>query len=302
MGYSLNGIWQDTESLKRSTDGSFVREVSRFRNLKLELAPGAGLYHLYVSRACPWAHRVLITRALLGLESFLPTSYVAPVMGSRGWHFEGSFRDEVFGFDTLHSIYLTADKHYTGRVTVPILYSVSKGTIVNNESSELIRMLNEQAPRTKRFDLDLYPDKHREEIDYWNAKIYENLNNGVYRCGFAASQQAYEMSVAALFECLDELEVHLENRDVMVGDRLTETDVRLFPTLIRFDPVYHGHFKCNQKKLIEYPAIIRYVRRLFSEIDIQETCDLDEIKTHYYASHLTINPTGIIPKGPIEWP
>ena len=163
-------------------------------------------------------------------------------------------------------------------------------------------MLNEQAPRTKRFDLDLYPDKHREEIDHWNAKIYENLNNGVYRCGFAASQQAYEMSVAALFECLDELEVHLENRDVMVGDRLTETDVRLFPTLIRFDPVYHGHFKCNQKKLIEYPAIIRYVRRLFSEIDIQETCDLNEIKTHYYASHLTINPTGIIPKGPIEWP
>lgn len=307
MGYSHKGIWFSSESWKRSSKGEFIRDESVFRS-QLSLDDGTqhaienGRYHLYVSRACPWAHRVMIVRAIFGLEAWLPVSFVHPFMGAPGWTFTGSFVDKLFSSNTLHAVYVKADPQYTGRVTVPVLFDTRTNTIVNNESSELIRMLNETAPRTKGHTIELYPESLRTEINHWNADVYENLNNGVYRCGFATSQGAYEDAVGSLFACLERLEKQLENRSYLVGDQLTEADIRLFTTLIRFDAVYHGHFKCNLKKLVEFPALYGYLKRLYALDEIAATCNLDEIKSHYYGSHLTINPTGIIPTGPSVWP
>jgi glutathionyl-hydroquinone reductase len=307
MGYSLNGVWHGTQSWTRSKDGAFVRDESSFRaRLSGDAASVHPVepkrYHLYISRACPWAHRVMLVRALFGLESFLPLSFVDPIMHDKGWEFSTDHEDNLFGYETLHQVYVAAKSDYTGRVTVPILFDRKAGKVVNNESSEIIRMLNDVAPRTKRNELDLYPRALQLEIDAWNDRIYSSLNNGVYRCGFATTQSAYQAAVSALFDCLDALEVHLQTRSHLVGEQLTEADLRLFPTLIRFDAVYHGHFKCNLRKLSEYPAIYDYLKRIYALEEIAATCDLDEIKTHYYGSHLTINPTGIIPKGPAIWP
>ena len=307
MGFSLNGEWQSEVQWVRSEGGAFVRDQSVFRD---QISDGEntpfpienGRYHLYISGACPWAHRVMLVRQLLGLEDFVSVSTVHPLMMEDGWVFSGHFTDALYGANRLHEIYVKADTQYTGRVTVPILFDRISETIVNNESAEIIRMFNSNAPRTKRMALDLYPAHLRTEIDIWNARIYDGLNNGVYRCEFATTQAAYEDAVRELFGTLDALETHLSDRIFMMGDQLTETDVRLFPTLIRFDPVYHGHFKCNLKKLSEFPNLHAYTQRFFQLGDIASTCALDEFKTHYYGSHLTINPTGIIPVGPTHWP
>jgi len=307
MGYSLNGVWYGTQTWKRSKDGAFLRDESSFRaQLGSDGASthpaDTNRYHLYISRACPWAHRVMMVRTLLGLEKFLPASFVDPIMHDKGWVFSAEHQDNVFGHETLHQVYVAAKSDYTGRVTVPILFDRQVGTVVNNESSEIIRMLNRVAPRTKRDKVDLYPSELQSEIDAWNDRIYAELNNGVYQCGFATTQAAYQTAVSALFNCLDALEVHLQRRSHLVGEQLTEADIRLFPTLIRFDAVYHGHFKCNLRKLSEYPAIYGYMKRIYALEGIAATCDLSEIKAHYYGSHLTINPTGIIPMGPAIWP
>ena len=307
MGYSLNGVWQGDQSWTRSKDGAFLRDESSFRNFLSAdatsmhcVAPNR--YHLYISRACPWAHRVMVVRALFGLESFLPASFVDPIMHDKGWEFSTDFTDNLFGHETLHQVYVKAKSDYTGRVTVPIVFDKKTGKIVNNESSEIVRMLNDVAPRTKHTDLDLYPIALQSEIDVWNERIYSSLNNGVYKCGFATTQAAYQIAVSALFDCLDALEAHLSRQAYLVGEQFTEADVRLFTTLVRFDAVYHGHFKCNLRKLNEYPSTYDYLKRIYALEGIAATCDLDEIKRHYYGSHLTINPTGIIPKGPAIWP
>lgn len=307
MGYSLDGTWYGERTWQRSQSGAFVRDESSFRSQLDDSVTATypiepNRYHLYISKACPWAHRVMMVRAVFGLESFLPTSFVHPIMHDKGWVFSDSHPDNVFAHPTLHQVYVTADPDYTGRVTVPILFDMRTESIVNNESSEIIRMLNQVAPRTKQGELDLYPKSLHADIDAWNAQIYPSLNNGVYRCGFATTQSAYNEAVHALFDCLDTLEAHLNDRTYLVGDQLTEADIRLFPTLIRFDAVYHGHFKCNLKKLVEYPAVYAYMTRIYGLEGIAETCNLSEFKQHYYGSHLTINPTGIIPKGPAEWP
>ena len=307
MGFSLRGSWKADETWTRSEKGEFLRDASVFRDFlsTSENTPFPiedGRYHLYVSGACPWAHRVLIVRSLFGLEQFLPVSTVHPLMMEKGWVFDGSYEDMLYGSERLHDIYLKADATYTGRVTVPVLFDRKTGRIVNNESAEIIRMLHQFAPRTRLKELDLYPETWREEIDEWNSRIYDSVNNGVYRCGFATKQHSYEVSVGELFDMLDELERHLETRRFMVGEQLTETDIRLFTTLIRFDPVYHGHFKCNQRKLAEFPTLSAYTRRIYQLEGIADTCDLHQIKVHYYGSHLSINPTGIIPLGPNIWP
>ena len=307
MGYSHKGRWFSNESWKLSGKGEFVRDKSIFRHhLSAECDAQHPIetnrYHLYVSRACPWAHRVMIVRALLGLEDWLPVSFVHPLMHDKGWTFQDPFVDELTSAQTLHEIYLRADPQYTGRVTVPILFDKESQTIVNNESSEIIRMLHQFAPRTKNRDLELYPKDLQAAIDQWNDDVYTNLNNGVYKCGFATTQDAYTDAVTALFNCLSRLEQHLTSRRYLVGNQITEADIRLFPTLIRFDAVYHGHFKCNLKKLSELPALHGYLKRLHAIEGLAATCDLEEIKAHYYGSHLTINPTGIIPAGPIAWP
>ena len=244
----------------------------------------------------------MIVRAFFWLDSFLTVSFVHPLMHDKGWMFSPDYPDEVLNHPVLHQVYLTADPRYTGLVTVPILFDCHTQQIVNNESAELIRMLNAVAPRTKGTDVNLYPETLRQDIDTWNKLIYSDLNNGVYRCGFATTQTAYDDAVHRLFGCLDTLETHLSTRTYLVGEQLTEADIRLFPTLIRFDPVYHGHFKCNLKKLKEFGAIYDYMQRIYTLEGIAQTCDLNEIKQHYYGSHLTINPTGIIPKGPAIWP
>ena len=219
-----------------------------------------------------------------------------------GWTFSSENPDLCLQKSRLHEVYLTATPDYTGRVTVPILFDRIRQTIVNNESSEIIRMLNAKAPRTRNTELDLYPDSLASEIDAWNARIYTDLNNGVYECGFATTQNAYGTAVKRVFSLLNQLEHHLDKRSFLVGSKITEADIRLFTTLIRFDPVYHGHFKCNLKKLAEYPNLSRYTHEIYALDNIAESCDLQTIKAHYYGSHLTINPTGIIPEGPLRWP
>lgn len=295
---------------------TFRPQESQFRDWitadgRSGFAPEPGRYHLYVSLACPWAHRTLIVRKLKRLEKAIPVSVVDPRMGAFGWSFvgpeggdamAGATGDRLHGADYLHQIYTRARPDYTGRVTVPVLWDRERETIVNNESSEIIRMFNTAfdgiGGDVGNPDIDLCPEGLRGEIDAINARVYDAVNNGVYRAGFATTQAAYEEAFDALFAALDELEARLENRRFLTGAQPTEADWRLFTTLVRFDAVYVGHFKCNQRRLIDYPNLWGYTRDLYQTPGVAETVDLDHIKVHYYWSHTTINPTRVVPKGP----
>jgi putative glutathione S-transferase len=258
-------------------------------------------YHLYVSFACPWAHRTLIYRKLKGLEPLIPISAVNTYMGKEGWTFDdgpGVIPDSVNGVERLYELYTLADPSYSGRSTIPILWDKHERTIVSNESADIIRMFNSAFDRVGANDLDFYPQALRKEIDEINTLVYANINNGVYRTGFATTQEAYEEGYNALFAALDEVEARLATRRYLTGDRITEADWRLFTTLVRFDPVYYGHFKCNKRRLVDYPNLWGFARDLYQTPGVADTVHIDYIKMHYYGSHATINPTGIIPAGP----
>ena len=296
MGRLIEGKWTDQWYDTKSTGGRFVREDSGFRGDVEALTPGR--YHLYVSLACPWAHRTLIFRKLKGLESAISLSVVDPLMAEHGWTFSdgpGCIPDSVNGARYLHELYTKAKPDYTGRVTVPVLWDKQAVTIVNNESSEIIRIFNRLGEGP-----DFYPEHLREAIDQVNAFVYDRVNNGVYKAGFATEQSVYEKACAELFEALDTLEERLASGRYLCGDTLTEADWRLFTTLIRFDPVYHGHFKCNLRQLADYANLTRFTRELAAVPGVADTIDYDHIKQHYYRSHKTINPTGIVPLGPAE--
>ncbi|MFW5953963.1 MAG: glutathione S-transferase family protein [Guyparkeria sp.] len=304
----LHTDWFESES----EGGEFVRKDSMFRHwITPDGSPGssgeggfpaeAGRYHLYVSYACPWAHRTLIFRALKGLEDLVTVDVVHPHMGPQGWHFgefPGATADSQIGAHHLHQLYTTADPKVSGIVTVPVLWDKRRQTIVNNESSEIIRMFNSAFDHLTGNRDDYYPDHLRGAIDSINATVYENVNNGVYRTGFATTQDAYEAAFDRLFETLDELEARLARQRYLVGDRITEADWRLFTTLVRFDAVYVGHFKCNRQRLVDFPNLWAFTRELYQWPGVAETVRLDHIKHHYYVSHDWINPTGIVPKGP----
>ncbi len=312
MGRLVDGKWQDIWYDTKATKGRFERSQSQFRNWvtadgsagpsgKSGFKAEAGRYHLYVSYACPWAHRTLIFRKLKKLEDLISVSVVDYLMLENGWEFrkrDGATGDDLFGADYLYQVYLKADPHYSGRVTVPVLWDKQQNTIVSNESAEIIRMMNSAFDELTGSDLDLYPAELREEIDALNAIVYDRVNNGVYKAGFATAQEAYEEAVAALFETLDMLDQRLETSRYLLGDTLTEADWRLFTTLLRFDPVYVGHFKCNIRRIADYPNLSGYLRDLYQQPGVAETCNLLHIKNHYYGSHKTINPTGIVPVGP----
>jgi putative glutathione S-transferase len=320
MGLLVDGQWVDKWYDTASTGGRFERKASSFRSwVTPDGAAGptgeagfpaeAGRYHLYVSYACPWAHRTLIFRKLKKLEDVISVSVVDPFMGEEGWVFadhaarrtEGATRDDVLGKQRLHEVYTAADPHYSGRVTVPVLWDRTRGTIVSNESAEIIRMFNSAFAAFTPDRHDYYPAARAAEIDALNARIYDAVNNGVYKAGFATAQAAYEEAVTALFAMLDELEARLGERQWLLGDALTEADIRLFTTLIRFDPVYVGHFKCNIRRIFDYPNLSRFVKALYAVPGVAETVNLTHIKRHYYESHKTINPTGIVPVGPAVW-
>jgi putative glutathione S-transferase len=303
MGYLLDGVWNDGWYDTARTAGEFVRPSAQFRHRVTADGSSAypaesGRYHLYVSLACPWAHRTIIFRKLKKLESVIPVSIVEPVMSSEGWAFSMELPDRVHGFSHLHQLYTKMDRRYTGRVTVPVLWDNKLGVIVNNESAEIIRMLNSEFAALTPEAQDYYPVALRSAIDEINAFVYENVNNGVYRCGFAGSQSAYEAAAHRLFGALDTLDERLSRTRYLVGDTLTEADWRLFTTLVRFDAVYHGHFKCNVRRIEDYPNLSGFLRDLFQVPGIAETVDLDHIKRHYYMSHEHINPTRIVPVGP----
>jgi putative glutathione S-transferase len=286
--------------------GEFVRQTSAFRDrVTADGSSGfpaePGRYHLYVSLACPWAHRAIIFRKLKGLESVIGLTVVDPIRDQRGWAFTdapGCEPDPVNGFGFLSEAYYATDPSFDGRVTVPVLWDTETGRIVNNESSEVIRMLNSEYDTWGRADLDFYPAPLRHRIDSVNELVYANLNNGVYRCGFATTQQAYEEAFVKLFRTLDTLERTLASQRYLVGDRQTEADWRLFTTLVRFDAVYHGHFKCNLRRLTDYPNLWAYTRDLYQTPGVADTVNFDHIKRHYYVTHRAINPTGVVPKGP----
>jgi len=306
MGLLVEGKWQDKWYDTKSTGGRFVRRESQFR--EWVTADGSSgfkaepnRYHLYVSLACPWAHRTLILRKLKNLEGVISLSIVDPLMEENGWEFSdypGSISDSLNGSQYLHQIYTTAKPDYTGRVTVPVLWDKEKKTIVNNESSEIILMLNSEFDELGNSTQDFYPPELRDEIDQINEVVYRNINNGVYKCGFATTQQAYEQAFNNLFSTLDQIENILSKKRYLVGDKLTLADWRLFTTLLRFDSVYYTHFKCNLRRIEEYPHISNYLRELYQYPGVQETVNFKHIKEHYFKSHKTINPTGIVPSGP----
>ena len=305
MGLLIDGVWRD-KWYDTGDSGKFKRQDSAFRDwVTADDSSGfpaeAGRYHLYVSLACPWAHRTLIFRKLKKLEDAISVSVVHWHMGEEGWSFEtapGATGDGLYGFRQLHQLYTKAKPDYTGRVTVPVLWDSQRETIVSNESAEIIRMLNSEFDAFGDARLDFYPEDLRAEIDAINQRVYDTVNNGVYKAGFATKQDAYEEAFDALFESLDWLEERLATRRYLCGDRLTEADWRLFTTLVRFDPVYHGHFKCNRQRLVEFPNLWAYTRDLYQTPGVAETVNLEHIKQHYYGSHATVNPTGIVPKGP----
>ncbi|MHC4376342.1 MAG: glutathione S-transferase family protein [Planctomycetota bacterium] len=287
---------------EQSNSGEFVRQESVFRRwVGRDVPVEAGRYHLYVSLACPWAHRVVIARRLLELEQAIGLTVVDPIRDGRGWAFRegrGHTLDPLNGFEFLSEAYARTDSSFDGRVTVPVLWDKASGQIVNNESSEVLRMLGSVFRELSGSSLDIYPEAHREEIDRINARVYDNVNNGVYRSGFATSQAAYESAVTALFATLDELETRLAGQRFLAGDALTEADIRLFTTLVRFDAVYHGHFKCNVRRIADYEHLFGYLRDLYQTPGFGETVDFDHIKRHYYVTHGNINPTRIVPVGP----
>ncbi|WP_413207518.1 glutathione S-transferase family protein [Rhodospirillum sp. A1_3_36] len=301
MGLLVDGQWQDKWYDTSKTGGRFQRQDSAFRDRvssdgSTPFPAEPGRYHLYVSLACPWAHRTLIARKIKGLEKAISVSVVDPLMLENGWEL-GEGADPVNGARMLHQVYTRAKADYTGRVTVPILWDKKTGTLVNNESSEILRMMNADFGGTGP---DLYPEDLRKEIDELNGWIYDSINNGVYKAGFATSQDAYEEAVTALFQALDRVEGILAEKPFLTGERITEADWRLFTTLIRFDPVYVGHFKCNLRRIADYPNLWDYTRALYQVPGVAGTVNMEHIKTHYYGSHKTINPTGVIPSGPIQ--
>lgn len=306
MGLLVDGKWQDKWYDTSKNGGKFERQASKFRDNvsndeDAKYPVESGRYHLYVSLACPWAHRALIFRKLKGLEEHIDVSVVHPEMLDNGWEFKeypGSTGDKLYGFDYAHQIYTKAKPEITTRVTVPILWDKQTETIVNNESAEIIRIFNSGFNALTSNDDDYYPEALRQKIDDINEMVYHDINNGVYKAGFATTQKAYEEAVNALFHALDIVEERLSKQRYLVGSNITEADWRLFTTLIRFDAVYHGHFKCNKKQIADYPNIYGYMKELYQVPGVAETVNFDHIKRHYYFSHTMINPTQIIPVGP----
>ena len=305
MGLLVEGRWQDQWYDTKSTGGKFKRQDSAFRNwlskdTDARFPAEAGRYHLYVSYACPWAHRALIMRALKGLEDMISVSVVHWHMAENGWEFsrKDGLTDDLADRDFMHQVYTDAKPDYTGRVTVPVLWDKKTNSIVSNESSEIIRMLNSAFDDVGAKPGDYYPEDLRGEIDQVNERVYHEINNGVYKSGFATTQSAYEDAAKTLFNALDWIEDRLSTQPYLADDRLTEADWRLFTTLVRFDPVYHGHFKCNLRMLRDYPNLWNYTRALYQHPGIKETVHFDHIKNHYYQSHPTINPHGVVPIGP----
>src|SRR4051794_6971542 len=306
MGLLVEGRWQDQWYDTGKTGGAFVRQESAFRGrvtrdgssgFKAERAR----YHLYVALACPWAHRTLIMRRLKRLEEAIDTTSVAPLMLENGWSF-GDRPEPLYGKRHLHEIYTLAKPDCTGRVTVPVLWDKERRTIVNNESAEIIRMLNRDFAEFADMSHDYCPPALEREIDEVNARVYDGINNGVYRAGFATTQEAYERAATQLFETLDWAEARLARQRWLVGPAMTEADIRLFTTLLRFDAVYYGHFKCNLRHVYEYPALWGFGREVYQLPGVAGTVDFDQIKRHYYGSHAKINPTGIVPMGPrLDW-
>ncbi|MEM9321097.1 MAG: glutathione S-transferase family protein [Pseudomonadota bacterium] len=314
MGLLVDGEWHDTWYDTKSTGGAFKRSAAQFRNwITADGAPGpsgrggfeaeSGRYHLYVSHACPWAHRTLIFGELKGLSDHISVSVVHPDMLDKGWTFEtddhGATGDKLFGSDFAHQIYTRADPSYSGRVTVPILWDKVGKTIVSNESSEIIRMFNSAFDGITGNSDDYWPEAMRDAIEEVNARIYSDVNNGVYKCGFATTQEAYDSAIGPLFDTLDWLEDRLGRNRYLMGDRMTEADWRLFTTLIRFDPVYHLHFKCNRRRLVDYPNLWAYTRELYQWPGVAQTVNLNHIVRHYHYSHDSINPHRIIPVNPM---
>ena len=317
MGLLIDGKWHDPWDDTDATGGAFKRSESQFRNwVTADGSAGpsgsggfkaeSGRYHLYVSLACPWAHRTLIFRALKGLAEHISVSVVHPDMFSEGWTFEsddhGATGDHLSGAGFLHQIYTRADKSYTGRVTVPVLWDKEQNTIVSNESAEIIRMMNSAFDGITGNTLDFWPEELREPIEAINTRVYSTFNNGVYKAGFATSQEAYDAAVVPLFETLDWLEDLLSQHRYLLGDRLTEADWRLFTTLVRFDSVYHQHFKCNRKRIIDCPSLWAYTRELYQMPGVAGTVGMEHIVRHYHCSHTSINPHRIIPVNPVlDW-
>jgi glutathionyl-hydroquinone reductase len=313
MGLLVDGVWQDQWHDTQATGGRFIRRESHFRNwVTPDGAPGPsgehgfraepGRYHLYVSLACPWAHRTLIFRKLKRLEEIVGLSVVHWHHEEQGWNFKagpGVISDPVRDATYLHEVYTAAMPKYSGRVIVPVLWDKARGTIVNNESSEIIRMFNSAFDAVGAARGDYYPSALRAEIDAVNARVYETLNNGVYRAGFATSQEAHDEAVVPLFDTLDWIDARLAERRYLCGDRITEADWRLFTTLVRFDAVYYSHFKCNLRRIVDYPNLWPYTRELYQYPGVAETVDFGHIKRHYYGSQRRVNPTGIVPRGPI---
>ncbi|MFT5395152.1 MAG: putative glutathione S-transferase [Gammaproteobacteria bacterium] len=312
MGMLVDGKWHDVWYPTDESKGHFVRSAAQFRNWVTEDGAAGptgragfkaelGRYHLYVSHACPWANRTLIFRKLKGLEEMISLSVVHWHMGETGWTFEegdGVIADPIINAKHLSELYLEANEIYSGRVTVPVLWDKKTNTIVSNESSEIIRMFNSAFDNVGARSGDYYPEALREEIDVINARVYDTINNGVYKCGFASTQEAYEEAFMPLFETLDWLEQRLSSQRYLLGNELTEADWRLFTTLIRFDSVYVGHFKTNLKRLVDYPNLWAYTRDLYQQEGVAELVNMEHIKKHYYGSHQTINPSGVVPLGP----
>ncbi|EJI6688575.1 glutathione S-transferase family protein [Vibrio parahaemolyticus] len=301
MGKLVEGVWHDVWYDTKANGGKFVREDAGFRDWikndsEAVFQPEFGRYHLYVSLACPWAHRTLIFRKLKGLEPHIDVTVVCPDMLSQGWQM--GLPEPLFGHTRMHQIYTQAKPDYTGRVTVPVLWDKKTNTIVSNESSEIIRMFNSAFNDLTGNHDDYYPVPLRGVIDEWNDYIYPNVNNGVYRCGFATSQEAYEEAFESLFSALDKIDAHLATHRYLAGNKITEADWRLFTTLVRFDAVYVGHFKCNKQRIADYVNIQGYLKELYQIDGIADTTDFYHIKRHYYFSHTGINPTQVVPKGP----
>lgn len=307
MGLLVDGQWHDRWYNTSSTEGRYVRQKSVFRDRvaadgSTDFRPASGRYHLYVSYACPWAHRTLIYRALKGLEDHISVSVVNPLMMEHGWAFDdwsGVIPDPISGAAHLHQIYTRAVPDYTGRVTVPVLWDKKSETIVNNESAEIIRFFDREFDPLVATGPLFCPPELEAEIDAVNEFVYTRINNGVYRAGFATTQEAYDEAVSELFSALDEIEDRLTHRRYLLGDSVTEADWRLFTTMVRFDSVYVGHFKCNLRRLVDYPNLWGWTRELYQMPGVATTVHFDHIKAHYYRSHSTINPTGVVPKGPI---
>ncbi|MDN6298453.1 MAG: glutathione S-transferase family protein [Halomonas sp.] len=313
MGLLINGEWHDQWYDTKKHGGEFVRESAKLRDWvtaegqsapegRTSVPAEADRFHLYVSLACPWAHRTLIMRKLKGLDALIGVSHTSPLMLENGWTYhvaEGSSGDTVNGVEYHHQLYTLADPDYTGRVTVPALWDKQDGRIINNESADLVRILNSAFDELTGNRLDFYPEDLRETINAVNADVYDHINNGVYKAGFATEQGVYEKHVVALFGALDRMETRLSDQRYLTGEWLTEADIRLFTTLIRFDAVYHGHFKCNLRRIEDYPNLSNYLRELYQWPGVKETVNFEHIQRHYYYSHDTINPTRIVPKGPI---